>query len=201
MLIDNWYLFKITKKAIVHSDPLVATTLSRVRKWIETCQVHHNSSKNKKRSGPDKTHSSCRSRELPKPPTRVLDIGTSEAPHVVYLIETQGQRGDYIALSHCWGNSKPFLTTHETLEDMQDGFLPEQAPPTFRDAITVTRKLGVRYLWVDSLCIIQGDTKDWERESSRMGGVYRGAYLTIAASSATSDEECFLDQDHLHVPP
>lgn len=107
-------------------------------------------------------------------------------------METQGHYGDYIALSHCWGNSKPFLTTRGTFDDMKDGFLPEHAPATFRDAITVTRKLGIRYLWIDSLCIIQGDIKDWERESSRMGGVYRDAYLTIAASSASSDEEGFL---------
>lgn len=192
MPIDMSYLFEDMKNAIIHSNPLGATTLSRVRKWIELCQDYHNNSKNKKSSDYDKRHSSCRGTEIPKLPTRVLDVGTSEASHAVYLIETQGRHGEYIALSHCWGNSKSFLTTHETYEDMQDGFLPEHAPATFRDAINVTRVLGIRYLWIDSLCIIQGDLKDWERESSRMGGVYRDAFLTIAASSASSDEEGFL---------
>ena len=75
---------------------------------------------------------------------------------------------------------------------MKCGFRPKQSPATFRDAIFVTRKLGIRYLWKDSLCIIQRDSRDWEIESSRMGGIYRDAYLTIAASSASGDEEGFL---------
>jgi hypothetical protein len=84
-----------------------------------------------------------------------------------------------------WGDAKLFMTTTSILEDMKDGFPPEQAPETFRDAIRVTRKLGFRYLWIDSLCIIQV-------ESSRMGDVYGNSYLTIAASSAYSDSERFL---------
>ena len=77
---------------------------------------------------------------------------------------------------------------------MKDGFEPEQAPATFRDAIKVARALGTRYLWIDSLCIIQNDREDWERESSRMGDIYEKAYLTIAASQATGDDEGFLMQ-------
>lgn len=75
---------------------------------------------------------------------------------------------------------------------MKSGFQPEQAPATFYDAIRVTRMLGVQYLWIDSLCIIQNDARDWQIESSRMGDVYRNAYLTIAACCASSDSEGFL---------
>ena len=75
---------------------------------------------------------------------------------------------------------------------MKAGFVPEQAPTTFRDAIRITPKLGVRYLWIDSLCIIQDNLLDWQIESSRMGDVYQNAYLTIAASRASSDSEGFL---------
>lgn len=84
------------------------------------------------------------------------------------------------------------MTTQATLDDMKAGFLPKAATPTFRDAITIARHLGIRYLWIDSLCIIQGDTKDWQIQSSQMGQVYRNAYLTIAASSAADDIEGFL---------
>jgi len=124
-------------------------------------------------------------------PTRVLDVGDSEDSRV-FLVETQGQCGQYTALSHCWGESNSFLTTRDTLEEMKGGFMLEQTPATFRDAIIITRKLGIRYLWIDSLCIIHGDTKDWETESSKMGEVYRDAYLTIGASNASSDVEGFL---------
>src|SRR5207248_2982479 len=64
-------------------------------------------------------------------------------------------------------------------------------PPTFRDAIAVTRTLRVRYLWIDSLCIIQDDRDDWAKESPKMGLIYTNAILTIAASAAR-DSSCGL---------
>jgi hypothetical protein len=84
-------------------------------------------------------------------PTRVLDVWDSEASQIVTLVETQGARGQYIALSHCWRKSNLLVMTRANLEDMKRGFRPEQTPATFRDAIIFTRKLGIRYLWIDSL--------------------------------------------------
>lgn len=57
-------------------------------------------------------------------------------------------------------------------------------PKTYRDAIEITQALGVKYVWIDSLCIVQDDVKDWEVESSRMATVYYDAYLVLAASQA-----------------
>jgi hypothetical protein len=65
---------------------------------------------------------------------------------------------------------------------------------TLQDAIKATRQLGVRYLWVDCLCIVQNDLVDWERESANMGDTFRHAYITIAATSATSMSEGFLQR-------
>jgi hypothetical protein len=65
-------------------------------------------------------------------------------------------------------------------------------PLNFQDAITVTRKLGLRYLWIDSLCIIQNDGEDWKGEATKMGHVYASAYLTIAATCSASTHEGFL---------
>ncbi|KAJ4865530.1 heterokaryon incompatibility protein (HET) domain-containing protein [Trichoderma breve] len=65
-------------------------------------------------------------------------------------------------------------------------------PKTFQDAVTVTRALGVPYLWIDSLCIIQEDEKDWETEAIRMEEVFSFAYCTIAASRGTSSLSGFL---------
>ena len=50
--------------------------------------------------------------------------------------------------------------------------------------ITITRKLGFDYLWIDSLCIVQDDIEDWKHESASMEGVYTSAYCTVAATSA-----------------
>lgn len=65
-------------------------------------------------------------------------------------------------------------------------------PKSFQDAVTVTRKLHIRYLWIDSLCIIQDDNEDWERESSRMASIYQNAHVTIAATAAENSQEGFL---------
>jgi hypothetical protein len=160
----------------VHPDVLNPATIFRLRNWIERC---------------DQEHQCLHSRWLPVLPTRILDVGEPESTGNVKLVETNGNRGQYIALSHCWGASNSFLTTQDTLESMHNGFLPDQAPATFRDAIVLTRCLRIRYLWIDSLCIIQRDKEDWNRESSRMGDVYRNAYLMVAAATAADDAEGF----------
>lgn len=168
---------------VIYPNPLNASTIACARKWIETC---------------DKTHERCQKGVTPQLPTRVLDVGDSKSSQIITLVEPHGEYGQYIALSHCWGKSNTFLTTRETLSDMKRGFQLEQAPATFHDAIIMTRKLGVRYLWIDSLCIIQRDIEDWEIESSKMGEIYRNSYLTIAASRASDDEEGFL-QSRIHT--
>lgn len=104
----------------------------------------------------------------------------------------------YIALSYCWGShlwaerSTPILTA-SSLETMKTAIRMTDLPQTIHDAVVITRRLGIRYLWVDALCILQGsDAKakaDWERESSRMATTYGNAFLTVAAASARSVHE------------
>jgi Heterokaryon incompatibility protein (HET) len=62
-------------------------------------------------------------------------------------------------------------------------------PSTLQDAVTVTRNLGLRYLWIDALCIQQDDKKDWDKEALKMRDVYKGARVTIAAAWAKSRDE------------
>ncbi|TID00063.1 hypothetical protein CH35J_006288 [Colletotrichum higginsianum] len=70
-------------------------------------------------------------------------------------------------------------------------------PQTVQDAIEVTRRLNLRYLWVDAVCIIQDSQSDWEAESARMASVYQNAHLTIAAATSHSASEGFLRQRHI----
>ncbi|KAI0380708.1 HET-domain-containing protein [Hypomontagnella monticulosa] len=87
----------------------------------------------------------------------------------------------YVALSYCWGKYEPeCMTTPDTLEYNMERMPWSTLPPTFRDAINFTRSLGVKYLWIDSVCIIQGDREDWSREAAQMFDVYRNAYVTLA---------------------
>jgi hypothetical protein len=74
----------------------------------------------------------------------------------------------------------------DNISTLSQAISPKQLPKTFADAIEITRKLGIDYIWIDSLCIIQDDEDDWRRESALMEHVYGGSYLNIAASSATS---------------
>jgi hypothetical protein len=76
---------------------------------------------------------------------------------------------------------------------MNQGFkLSKEVPKTFQDAIIVTHELGVPYLWIDSLCIIQDDISDWDREASQTARVYTNAYINIAALNSDDDAKGFL---------
>ncbi|KAH8731948.1 heterokaryon incompatibility protein-domain-containing protein [Phaeosphaeriaceae sp. PMI808] len=74
-------------------------------------------------------------------------------------------------------------------------------PRTFQDVMQLTLQLGFRYIWIDSLCIIQDDVEDWEIQSSLMSEIYQDAILTIAATSSTGDNEgCCPRKVHHHTP-
>lgn len=69
------------------------------------------------------------------------------------LVETLGEMGQYTTLSHCWGKAQPLTTTSATLEERLQGIPLTLLPQTFREAIHLTRKFQIQYLWIDSLCI------------------------------------------------
>jgi hypothetical protein len=134
----------------------------------------------------DENHPDCKSDHEKNPvlPTRVLDLGEDPENTSIRLRETNNLVGVYATLSHCWGLVHPLTTTRDTYDQRIQGIAIDELPKTFRDAVLVTRKLGIRYLWIDSLCIIQRDLTDWEIESSRMAGVYSNAYVNLAASGS-----------------
>ena len=102
----------------------------------------------------------------------------------------------FIALSHIRGAmSNAHKTVKKNVNERRKLIKFDELPRTFQDAVTVTRKLGVPYLWIDSMCIIQDDIEDCKRESGRMESVFRSAYCTIAANSANSCEDGFLQPD------
>ena len=87
--------------------------------------------------------------------------------------------------------------TKETCQRLRDGFPPAYtSSKTFQDAINICRGLGVTYLWIDSLCIRQDLSEDWEYESAQMGKVYENSLCNIAATGAFNSEEgCFKDRE------
>jgi hypothetical protein len=106
-----------------------------------------------------------------------------------------GERGRYIALSHRWGDPQkhpPFSTTRSNIFEFRKSIVFEWLPKTFQDAVRVTRELGVSFLWIDSLCIVQDDEDDWDDQSKLMADVFTFAYCTIAASCARGSSDGFL---------
>lgn len=138
------------------SHPSVA---NRALEWLDKCL---------------KTHKVCeRDRNIDWYPPRLLDL-TSGEPRLI--LREEEPQGSYAALSHCWGRNPSFLTlTAANLEDMRKNIPLSGLPKNFHDAIQIARQLGIKYLWIDSLCILQsgpGSNQDWlEQRNCHEGGL------------------------------
>lgn len=133
----------------------------------------------------------------PTMPTRVLDLNPTRGEiQLVETIDLSSQCEPYMALSYRWGSpeNNHLMTTLETLGDRKAGMRLADMPKTIQDAVAVTRKLNIRYLWIDALCIIQDSSADWKQEARNMGAIYMNATCTIAAHSANHANHGFLDE-------
>lgn len=118
-----------------------------------------------------------------------------QGPRLVTVLdqEPSARPSHYFALSHKWGKPDFLMLEKCNLSDFSARLPVEQLRSTFRDAIEATRALGYNYIWIDSLCIIQDDESDWQKESAIMHLVYRNAACVLAASEAESLEQGLLD--------
>ncbi|QGI71142.1 hypothetical protein CEK26_003479 [Fusarium fujikuroi] len=147
--------------------------IKRVHEWVTKCNEHP-------KCDPGDTLL----------PGRVVDVGDDINSPFARLRETDGQeRGKYISLSYCWGKEPQFTTTKATLEERKHKITISNLSQTHQDIIKLARELCVRYLWIDSLCICQGDYDEWERESAKMLSIYANSYLTVAASKSKDQSE------------
>jgi hypothetical protein len=137
------------------------------------------------------THFQCAQPDYVVPPTRLLDV-TGVKVCLLHSSDIREKRPDYATLSYCWGGQMGLQTTKDTSANHQRGITTSELPRTLLDAVTVTRQLGLKYLWVDALCILQDSTEDWERECSRIGDYYKYSYVTISALESPGAEEGFL---------
>ncbi|KAF4962423.1 hypothetical protein FSARC_9495 [Fusarium sarcochroum] len=115
-------------------------------------------------------------------PTRLLEIGEKDLH-----LRINAASAKYATLSHCWGTTNS--TTVKLLKNnchklTTTGIAISHLNSTFGDAVDFTRRLGVKYIWIDSLCIIQDDADDWLHESSRMAGIYANSYIGLFAGHA-----------------
>jgi hypothetical protein len=157
------------------SDSTSSTaSLKLAKRWLSEC---------------NSAHTGCRISALEEDwfPTRLLRLDVSETDTGnVRLIITANDRpdGPYATLSHCWGNKCYIQLTKSNLIPFLHNIQDSDMPKTFQEAIIVCRTLGISYLWIDSLCIMQDDILDWSQEAGLMHKIYTCSYCNISASDA-----------------
>ncbi|KAI0360125.1 HET-domain-containing protein [Trametes cingulata] len=130
-------------------------------------------------------------------PTRVIDCKDPAHPR---LFNSGGTAGQYAALSYVWGEDQTKKTTQANLATYTRGIDLALIPQTIRDAIGVTQRVGLRYLWVDSFCIIQDSRDDKAKELQNLRRIFRHAHITIIAASAPSASSGFLQKREPALP-
>lgn len=171
---------RLSTETSIHHDknPRNTRTLHQIQGWLEDCNSDR--------------HSLCQAHTSSFVPTRLIAVG-DEGENYVRLVETKDERDDYrkyATLSHCWGGFISVRTFLSNIDRFKRSIeLNDEFPRNFRDAVLVCRALKIKYIWIDSLCIIQSSDKDWHHEAPRMHEVYGSSYLNIAATSARNSME------------
>jgi Heterokaryon incompatibility protein (HET) len=151
-----------------------------------------------------KEHSNCVI-ELPVLPTRVLDVGPLDSSQNPRLYYGGDHKALYFALSYRWNQdgAADYQTTGSNVEAYQTSIPLSTLPQIMQDAILITRKFGVRYLWIDALCIIQDSESDWKIEAKEMTRIYSNSTLTISAAADPTKENdgIFRPRSRLHTRP
>jgi hypothetical protein len=168
---------------------------AQIQAWLSNCDETHIGCMKRRRG--IRTSSSF-------VPTRLLDIRGPPGSNLK-VIETRKSnvRSPYATLSHCWGKKRFVCLLPENEKHFIEEGVPWQLLTTnFREAVEVARFLGIEYIWIDSLCIIQGKDGDFETEGARMHSVYRNSYCNIAiADSVDSEGGLFRSRDAEDVVP
>ncbi|KAE8162042.1 heterokaryon incompatibility protein-domain-containing protein [Aspergillus tamarii] len=146
-------------------------TSGLARHWMKIC---------------DESHMSCK-RTASVLPTRVIQLQIMYEGLRAKLVITNGEVDQYAALSHRWSSSTSLTVTTDNLEQLKKGINLSELSRTFREAFEIAAGVGLQYIWIDALCILQNDAQDWARESAKMGDVYRHAHITINAFASADD--------------
>ncbi|TGO26546.1 hypothetical protein BPAE_0057g00220 [Botrytis paeoniae] len=154
------------------------------RAWLEECDTNHGEI--------------CAPKDTHILPTRLISVANLKKPKIVATADLSqtvlSESIRYTALSHRWGGM-PYeaITTQNNLEQRQKKIPMDELPLSFRNAIAITSALGCSYLWIDSLCIIQGPDGDFGEEADKMQTTFNGAYCVLAACNAESAKVGFLE--------
>ncbi|KAI1137867.1 heterokaryon incompatibility protein-domain-containing protein [Hypoxylon sp. FL0543] len=159
-----------------------------VKSWIKQCVENHRT---------------CKTKAASTLPTRVIDVALGRSIDQAFLAEPDpGTRGEYAALSYCWGGSQTATLTSGTFAKKRSDIGYRELDKSLQDAIFIARKLDIPYIWIDSQCILQDSAEDWQRESARMGSIYHDAFLTIQLAAAENSRAgCLAERPRPEIPP
>lgn len=169
----------------IDENPCSDFLIMQIRQWLTSCVD---------------THENCRSDSAAHLPLRVIDTGSSDDQDLLILSVGRERPGRYTALSYRWGtqNTLGIVTTSTNItRRMTIGFSKMSLSRTIQDAIKMTRILGLRYLWVDAICIIQDSEGDWESQAADMCNIYSGAFVCLSVDKAVDDDAGFLERRNL----
>ncbi|KAI1804121.1 HET-domain-containing protein [Daldinia bambusicola] len=175
-----------------------STMCLRIREWDSSCQTKHKYCNLNRRH---RVASGLGANTFF--PSRVIDVEKADIGIVslrdrAEVLALFGSKNDnypvYWTLSHRWGetNAMPRLLK-ETERGLREGVKLDELPPinrtwpAFRDAALLVKRLGYRYLWIDSLCIFQDSEIEWQREAGMMVDIYRHSYCNISAIFSSHD--------------
>lgn len=177
----------ITTRPIV-LNPASDDSFALIRSWLAECTHGHDL---------------CQHLKTEFRPLRLIEISGYDKHPTLRLYEvTDGPDVDYTTLSYCWGGPQPSQTISANFEQRKKEILFESLPATIQDAISVTHRLRIGYIFVDSLCIIQDSPEDKSRQIATMPQIYQNSTLTISVPRAVYAGEGFLQlrkpTDHPH---
>ena len=118
-------------------------------------------------------------------PSRLIHVGSITRP-ILHLdvSDTLPVDVEYCSLSHCWDSGPGLQLTHENFSKLQRSIPLERLPMIFQNAVKCSREMGLEYLWIDSLCIIQDSMDDWRCELPKMDYIYARASYTIVITTS-----------------
>jgi hypothetical protein len=188
---DAWDLSLLTRAGNASASHISSRTFNRhvgssasfqlANQWLDTCRM---------------THDECNVFARRTVPTRLINLKSRSNYGYVKIVTGRliGLAGtaNYATLSYCWGGTQAIKTTKSTLAQHQVGIRISELGQSIQDAIRVALTLGIGFLWIDSLCIVQDDPQDIAAEISKMSEYYENALVCISAASATTCNDGFL---------
>lgn len=173
----------------INRDVASRASFELARQWLGECAGH----------GPEEHQLCPKAEDVTFTPSRLLETRRDGDRFFVRLRQIlPDKKLRYCCLSYCWGGDQPLKTTKETIESRMNGIPFHDLPKTLQNAIIVAQNLKVPMIWIDCLCIVQNDKDDLVAELAKMPEIYKNAFVTISASSASSCYEGFLD---IRSPP